>query len=122
MTDFKSKETGKALFGLLVFGLIQVVVWALLVHFLSNGWWITAINVIGFLFTMVFIGLGIMQTLKIVMQTLPAFSPWFNYLAYYGFGDSVFGLKPIGVLKQSYGHVCAWSTPTTPAELHQGQY
>jgi len=64
---------GKAFWGLLFAGLIQVVLWALAVHFLPAGWWITAINVIGFLVTIVFIGLGTWQTLKMIMPSLLAF-------------------------------------------------
>lgn len=71
--SYFGKMTGRAFWGLLFAGLIQVVVWALAVRFLPAGWWITAINVIFFCITIVFIGLGTWQTLKMIMPSLLAF-------------------------------------------------
>jgi len=80
--DYYRHFVGRAFWGLLLFaGLIPVVLWALAVRFLPDGWWIAATNIIGFLVTIVFIGLGTWQTLKMVMPSPLAFflgvSVWF---------------------------------------------
>jgi len=63
----------RSLWGLILVGLIIVVVWTLLNHFLPMGWWITLINVLGFLSTSLVIGVGTWQTLKLVISSGYAF-------------------------------------------------
>lgn len=73
MNEFAKKMLGRSLWGLLFVGLIIVVVWSLLTHFLPSGWWITLINVLGFLLTALIIGVGTWQTLKLVISSGIAF-------------------------------------------------
>jgi len=73
MNDFTRKMLGRSIWGLLFAGLLIIIVWSLLTHFLPSGWWITLINVLGFLLTTVIIGLGTWQTLKLVISSGIAF-------------------------------------------------
>jgi hypothetical protein len=73
MNEYLRKMLGRSLWGLLGVGLIIIVVWSLLTHFLPSGWWITLINVLGFLLTTVIIGLGTWQALKLVISSGIAF-------------------------------------------------
>lgn len=56
--------------GMIFWGLLFVVLWALAVHFLPAGWWIIAIDIIGFLVTVTAIGGGAWERLK---RTMPSF-------------------------------------------------
>ena len=73
MNEYLRRMLGRSLWGLLGVGLIIIVVWSLLTHFLPSGWWIILINVLGFLLTTVIIGLGTWQTLKLVISSGIAF-------------------------------------------------
>jgi hypothetical protein len=67
--DIARRMISRSLWGLLIVGLIIVVTWTLLDHFLPLGWWITLINVLGFLSTAWVIGVGTWQTLKLVISS-----------------------------------------------------
>jgi hypothetical protein len=67
------REMSRALCGLLFAGVVIIVIWSLLTHFLPLGWWITLINVLGFLGTTLVIGMGTWQTLKMVIPSRYAF-------------------------------------------------
>jgi len=73
MNDYFKEMVGRALSGLLLAGLIVIVLWSLAVRFLPDGWWITLINVLGFLSTILIIGLGSWQTLKMAVPSGVAF-------------------------------------------------
>ncbi len=59
----------RALWGLLFVGVLIIVIWSLLTRFLPMGWWITLINILGFLGTGLVIGMGTWQTLKMVIPS-----------------------------------------------------
>ncbi len=67
------RQMGMALWGLLFAGVVIIVIWSLLTRFLPLGWWITLINVLGFLGTTLVIGMGTWQTLKMVIPSGYAF-------------------------------------------------
>jgi len=71
--QFFRREMSRALWGLLFAGVVIIVIWSLLTRFLPLGWWITVINVLGFLGTILVIGLGTWQTLKMVIPSGYAF-------------------------------------------------
>lgn len=73
MNEFTKKMLGRSLWGLLFVGLVIIIIWSLLTHFLPSGWWITLINVLGFLLTTLVIGLGTWQTLRLVISSGIAF-------------------------------------------------
>jgi hypothetical protein len=73
MNEYLRKMIGRSLWGLLGVGLIIIIVWSLATHFLPDGWWITLINVLGFLSTAVIIFLGTLQALKLVISSGLAF-------------------------------------------------
>jgi len=73
MNDLFKQYGKRSLLGVLLLGLIYVAIWAALVAFIPNGWWITVINVVFFIFSLVFIGIGSMQALKLFMKTGFAF-------------------------------------------------
>ncbi len=56
--------------GMIFWGLLFVVLWALAVRFLPAGWWVAAINYIGALVTVTAFGWGPWQRLK---RTMPSF-------------------------------------------------
>ena len=57
---------------ILLMGLLLVVIWAALLAFIPDGWWITVINIIFLILTLIGIGYGSMQRLKFFMPTMPA--------------------------------------------------
>ena len=67
------KEMSRALWGLLFVGVLIIVIWSLLTRFLPMGWWITLINILGFIGTTLVIGMGTWQTLKMVIPSGYAF-------------------------------------------------
>jgi len=73
MNDLFKQYGKRSLLGVLLLGLIYVAIWAALVAFIPNGWWITVINVVFLIFSFVFIGIGSMQALKLFMNTALAF-------------------------------------------------
>ena len=73
MNEFTKKMLGRSLWGLLFVGLVIIIIWSLLTHFLPSGWWITLINVLGFLLTTLVIGLGTWRTLRLVISSGIAF-------------------------------------------------
>jgi len=73
MNDLFQQYGKRSLLGVLLLGLIYVVIWAALVAFIPNGWWITVINVVFLIFSFVFIGIGSMQALKLFMKKPLAF-------------------------------------------------
>lgn len=73
MSNFARAQMVKAFLGLLFAGLIFIIVWAVLLRFLPDGWWIMAINIIGFLLSLFIIGMGSWQTLKAFMPSILAF-------------------------------------------------
>ena len=60
---------GRAVWGLLFGGFVIIVIWSLLTRYLPLGWWITLINIFGSLGTILVIGMGIWQTLKMVIPS-----------------------------------------------------
>lgn len=90
MNAYLKTMLGRSLWGLLVVGLIIIILWSLAVHFLPDGWWITLINVLGFLLTTVIIGLGTWQTLKLVISSGIAF-----LIALLILGAMVIGLRTL---------------------------
>lgn len=52
---------------LLLMSLAMVIIWDVLLFFLPAGWWVTAINILFFLGSIVFLGLAAWQILKIVL-------------------------------------------------------
>jgi len=73
MNDLFKQYGKRSLLGVLLLGLIYVAIWAALLAFIPSGWWITVINVVFLIFSLVFIGIGSMQALKLFMKTVPAF-------------------------------------------------
>ena len=73
MSDFVKAQMGKSLMGLLIMGFVIICLWAVALRFLPDGWWITAINVIGFIASGLIIGIGSWQTLRLSMPSLLAF-------------------------------------------------
>ena len=84
------KLLGRSLWGLLLVGLIIVVAWTLLDHFLPSGWWIVLVNVLGFLSTSYVIGVGTWQTLKLVISSSYAF-----FISLLVWAAMVFGLRTL---------------------------
>jgi len=66
MQGIYQKYGKKALAGIAIFSLIYIVGWSALVSFLPSGWWVTAINIILWTGSFIFIGLGPLQTLKVI--------------------------------------------------------
>lgn len=73
MSDFERSMMARSFWGLIVAGLIQVLIWTVLIRFLPSGWWIIGINILGFLITAIFIGMGSWQVLKVYMPSSIAF-------------------------------------------------
>ena len=91
MQDIYQKYGKKALLGIAIFSFIYVVVWSALVSFLPNGWWITAITIIFWIGSLILIGLGPLQTLKVMgMPTIKA-----GILAVLFWGVFVIGIRSI---------------------------
>lgn len=73
MQQIYQKYGKRTLLFIAVYSLIYVVVWSALTSFLPNGWWVTAINVIFWIGSLVFIALAPLQILKLVgMSTTTA--------------------------------------------------
>lgn len=63
----------KAFQGILFAGFVIILIWALLLKFLPDGWWITVISIGGFILTIFIIGFGCFQTLRTFMHGFWAF-------------------------------------------------
>jgi len=73
MQQIYQKYGKRTLLFIAVYSLIYVVVWSALTSFLPNGCWVTAINVIFWIGSLVFIALAPLQILKLVgMSTTTA--------------------------------------------------
>ena len=76
MTEFSEVEKiegRRAYRNIFFFGLVFVTIWAVLLKFLPDGWWITGINIIAFLFSLIGIGLGSLQALR---PSMPNWLAW----------------------------------------------
>ena len=73
VSGYFRKILGRSLWGLLGIGLVIIILWSLATRFLPYGWWIILINVLGFLSTAWFIGVGTWQTLRLVISSGIAF-------------------------------------------------
>ena len=70
MNTYTRNMALRALLGNLFIGFILVVIWALLVKFIPAGGWLTAVHIVGFLSTIVIIGLGSLQSLRMLMRPI----------------------------------------------------
>ncbi len=65
--NFMRSVARKAFRNCLIFGLILVTIWAVLLAFVPNGWWITAINIGFLIITVIGIAVPSTQFLKVYM-------------------------------------------------------
>jgi hypothetical protein len=70
---FYNDQWGGAFRNLIIFDIVIVFVWSLLDRFMPSGWWITAINIAGFIWSVFFVGIGIWEALKLRIPNGVAF-------------------------------------------------
>lgn len=73
MDDLTNRYFRKQFWAILIGGVMLVTVWAILGRFVPEGWGLGAVNVIGFLLSIMFIGMGSQRALRWLM---PSFLAW----------------------------------------------
>jgi len=70
--DLIKSEYRKGFRNALIFGFILVIIWAVLLAFVPDGWWITVINILFFIATAIVIGMSSIQFLRLYMPKIVA--------------------------------------------------
>jgi len=65
--SFVKSVARRALRNCVIFGLILVTIWAILLAFVPDGWWIAAINIGFLIISVIGIGIPLIQSLKVFM-------------------------------------------------------